>query len=188
LHYVEHAVLRNLTVTRAENNEYTAGVAQDGITGHITYENLTVTGYYEGLQLPRWGNNVVRGGSFNNNTLGITFWTAIFYDRRIEFTGFANPPKITLLEDLKPIIHTTADTYFVNDSLILNFGPYVNREFFFAGHKASEVPFPTARPDIPSQYVGLTNQQLWQFYGVAVGGKVVPDQAVALPFVTGGVI
>jgi hypothetical protein len=188
VHYVERAVLRNLTVTRAQNNEYTAGVAQDGITGHITYENLSVSGYYEALQLPRWGNNVVRGGSFNNNTLGITLWTAIFYDRTIVFTGFTTPPLITLLEDLNAIVYSTVDTYFVHDSLILNFGPYVNREFFFAGHKASVVPFPTARPDIPPHYIGLTNQQLWQWYGVALGGKVVPDDAVALPFVTGGVI
>ncbi len=186
--YVEHAVLRNLIVTRAQNNEYTAGVAQSGITGHIIYENLAVSGYYQGLQLPRWGNNIVRGGNYYYNTLGITLWSAIFYDRTILFTGFTSPPPITLLEDLNPILYTTVDTYFVNDSLVLNFGPYVNREFFFAGHKASTVPFPTARPDVPAQYVGLTNQQLWQFYGVALGGKVVPDQAAPLPFVTGGVI
>jgi Ca2+-binding RTX toxin-like protein len=188
VHYVEHTVLRNLFVTRAQNDEYTAGVAQDGVTGNITYENLSVSGYYEGLQLPRWGNNIVRGGSFSNNTYDITLWTAIFYNRTVLFTGFTSMPRITLMEDLKPIKNTAVDTYFVHDTLILNSGPYINREIFFTGHQANAIPFPVARPDIPAAYVGLTNQQLRDWYGVALGGKVAPNNTFTVPFITGGVV
>jgi hypothetical protein len=188
LHYVEYTVLRNLTVMREQNNEYTAGVTQDGITGNITYENINVSRYYIGIELPRWGNNVVNGGNFSENTHDIFIWNALFYQRTITLTGFTSHPRITLLNDLSPIAKAYADSYLVGDRIILNFGPYFQRQLFFENQLPTAVPFPVARADVPSQYVGLSNLQLWIQYGVAVGGGVAPAGATAVPLIVDGLI
>ncbi len=70
------------------------------------------------------------------------------------------------------------DVFFVKDKILLNYGPYVNQQLYFESQKPDFVPFPTARPDANPAYIGLTNQQLWDRYGVALGGKIAPASAV----------
>jgi hypothetical protein len=38
------------------------------------------------------------------------------------------------------------------------------------------VPQPT--PYLPSSYVGLTNQQLWNQFGIAFAGEIAPSNAM----------
>src|SRR5262249_10088125 len=55
------------------------------------------------------------------------------------------------------------------------------RQLYYANQAANYVPFPvgTHRP-VPAAFIGLTNQQLWDQFGLAMGGAVAP--ANALPF------
>jgi hypothetical protein len=131
---------------------------------------------------------VVNGGNFSENTHDIFIWNALFYQRTITLTGFTSHPRITLLNDLSPIAKAYADSYLVGDTIILNFGPYFQRQLFFENQLPTAVPFPVARADVPSQYVGLSNLQLWIQYGVAVGGGVAPAGATAVPLIVDGLI
>jgi hypothetical protein len=67
----------------------------------------------------------------------------------------------------------------------LNYGSFVNQRLYNTMQQASAIPFPTLRTDLPTQYVGLTNQQLWNLYGQALGGAIAPSNVVTVPNITG---
>jgi hypothetical protein len=50
---------------------------------------------------------------------------------------------------------------------------------------ADFIPFPTAQEGLNPAYVGLTNQQLFDQFGVAVGGEVAPADAFTIPGIRG---
>jgi hypothetical protein len=41
------------------------------------------------------------------------------------------------------------------------------------------------RYDVPAEYVGLTNQELWDQYNVALGGAVAPPFTYTVPYING---
>ena len=94
-------MLRNLTITRIPDGTHTYGVDADIIESNIVYENLTVVGYHTGIEMPRWGNNVVKGGTFNNTDHDILIPTAAWRDRTVLITGLTGTPRITLLDDVE---------------------------------------------------------------------------------------
>jgi hypothetical protein len=73
----------------------------------------------------------------------------------------------------------------VQDVIVLNFGSLVNQRLYYTTQQASFIPFPVARPDAPAAYVGLTNQQLWNQFGVAVGGTLAPLNTYTLSNIVG---
>jgi hypothetical protein len=75
--------------------------------------------------------------------------------------------------------------YFGNDVVMLNFGPFANKRLYYPQQAAGAVPFPSPIDGLPSQYVGLTNQQLWDLYGVALGGTVAPAGAYTVSQIIG---
>jgi hypothetical protein len=87
--------------------------------------------------------------------------------------------------DISPIDNATAATFLINDVVLLNYGVFVNQRLYGTMQQANAIPFPSARADIPTNYVGLTNQQLWNSYGVAFGGAIVPSNAITVPNITG---
>jgi hypothetical protein len=54
--------------------------------------------------------------------------------------------------------------------------------------QADAVPLPEPRTDLPTAYVGLTNQQLWDNYGVALSGEIVLLTTFNLPNLQGALI
>jgi hypothetical protein len=186
LHYTQNTVLRNLSAITAQNPKPAVGVEQNLIAGNIEYDHLTVMGYATGIDMPRWGNNVVRGGTFNNNNSDITIPSAALRQRTMLLTDFTSQPKIAMWEDLRPISGGTANYFFVPDSVVLNYGSISNQRLYFLGQSPSFVPFPTPRADVPAQYVGLSNQQLMNQFGVALGGELMPGNTFTVPFITGG--
>jgi hypothetical protein len=188
LHYTQNVVLRNLQITRVPDEQRTFGVTADLIESNITYDNLSVKGYYIGIETPRWGTNVVRGGSFVNNEHDIFIPTAAWHDRSILITGLTGTPRITLADDVRPIPDNYASIYFVRDSVILDFGPFSNQQVYYWRQQADAVPFPEAREDVSPEYVGKTNQELWDYYGVALSGEIAPEATYALPNLLGALI
>jgi len=68
---------------------------------------------------------------------------------------------------------------------VLNFGPYHNQRLYYAAQAPSAIPFPKSILNLPNQYVGLTSQQLWNQYRVAVGGAVAPANTITVPSIVG---
>ena len=185
LHYAQNSVLRNLMVISSQNPRPAVGIEQNLLTGNIEYDHLTVIGYATGIDMPRWGVNVVRGGTFFNNS-DITIPSAALRQRTILLTDFTSEPKISMWEDLRQISGGTAEFFFVPDWVMLNYGAISYQRLYFSGQHPGFVPFPTPRADVPAKYIGLSNQQLMNHFGLAIGDALMPGNTFTAPFITGG--
>jgi len=183
LPYTQHTIVRNLKITTNATPRPYVGVSGNIHTLNNSYENLTVSGYYIGVELPRRGTNTVLGGVFSNMT-DLLLYTAALSNRFTYITGISAATKIAAVMDTNGFGYAV-NTFFVSDINVLNFGPFVNQRLFFSDQLPDFIPFPTPRADAPAAYVGLTNQQLWNQYGVAIGGAVVPANAYTVPTVMG---
>jgi Ca2+-binding RTX toxin-like protein len=188
LHYSQNVVLRNLEVIQVPDPTHTNGIDADIIESNITYDNLTVIGYHTGIDMPRWGNNVVRGGTFRNIYNDIYIPTAAWHDRTVLLTGFTSTPKITLGDNVNPIPNNSVELYFVHDEVILDFGPFVHQQAFYWRQQGDVVPFPEARPDVPEEYFGLTNLELQARFGKVLSGQIVPSDTYSDPNIAGALI
>jgi hypothetical protein len=188
LHYAQNTVLRNLNVISTQNPRSAVGIEQNLLTGSIEYDHLTVIGYRTGIDLPRWGSNVVRGGTFFDNGSDIAISSAAMRERSVLLTDFASQPRIWMWEDLRPISQGVVGFYLVRDEIVLNFGSIANQQLYYLGQRPDAVPFPTFRADIPAFYVGLSNQQLWDELGVALGDAIAPSDTFTVPFINGGTV
>lgn len=187
-YFTQDIVLRNLQVIHVPDGNYNHGILAHIVDGNITYENLVVTGYHTGINMPRWGNNIVRGGHFNNAVHDILLPTAAWHDRSVLITGLSGTPKITLFEDLWPIQYNDASVFFVTDRVVLDFGAFDDLQVYYLRQHANLVPFPDPRPDVPAIYVGKTNQFLWDNYGMALSGAIAPLNAYTVWYIQGGLI
>ena len=123
---------------------------------NVLYDNITVTGYHTGIEMPRWGQNEVRGGTFNNTDHDILIPTAAWRDRTVLVTGLTGTPRVTLLDDVRPIPDNNNFLFFVNDQVILNFGPLQSQRVYYwrqqahgrsVPRSASRYPAAIRRPD-----------------------------------------
>jgi hypothetical protein len=181
LGYTHRTELRNLTVFHAPSTEAMLGLKRNAVTTDIIYNNLTVVGYRMGIHLPTRGNSVVNGGYFDN---AIDIFIRTGSGRNALLTGFATPPEIAMVVDTN-LTGMYASQFFGSDIVILDFGPFAGERLYYTQQAADGVPFLTPIEGLPLGYVGLTNQQLWDRYGVALGGVVAPSEAYTVPNITG---
>lgn len=185
LTYSSNLTLRNVNIISGLKQRM--GVETGYVTSNnLLFDNVNVSGYSWGLALPRFGTTNVRGGTFHND-VDIVLFTADRDPRFITITGVNGSPKIHMAYDIDPVFGqtTTIASYLVKDTVILNYGPFVNQRLYGWMQQATAIPFPIARPEIPVAYVGLTSQQLWDRYGVAIGGELAPATAAAYPNILG---
>ncbi len=183
--YTHQTDLVNITIINDFASPEHRGMNQNRWASDILYKNLHVEGYRYGLLLPERGNNVVDGGYFKN-LINIQIGKVDDGSRSILITG-------PIVFDLfPPEIYTSRDRYdvqmlsgdlspsraFLNDSVTLNFGPFVNRRLYFEAQAADYIPFASARSGLPDEYVGKTNAELWSEFGIAMGGSVAPLDAI----------
>jgi hypothetical protein len=185
LPYTHQTTLRNVIVTNGLGTQPYVGITGNIASMNNRYENVTVSGYFFGLELPRHGSAVVDGGTFTNNMYDILLYTAALSDRDVLITNVAAHTKISTVLETKQFGYYNADVFFVRDTIVLNYGPYVNRRLYFTMQHASAIPFPLPRYDVPAEYIGLTNQQMWDLFGVALGGEIAPATAMVVPYITG---
>lgn len=182
LGYTQHTVLRNLTVIHAlQATQPMNGLHRNAVTNDITYDNLTVSGYRVGILMPTRGTSVVNGGQYNNAN---DIYIRTSGNRSILITGFSKTPEITMAVESN-LTGSDIAYYFGQDIVTLDFGPFDNKRLYYPQQGASAVPFPLAIDGLPAEYVGLTNQQLWDLYGVALGGAVAPVGSYTVPEIIG---
>jgi len=157
------------------------GLHRNAVTNDIMYDNLTVSGYRIGILMPLRGTSVVNGGQYNNAK---DIYIRTSGNRNILITGFSQSPEITMAVETN-LAGSEIAYYFGQDIVMLDFGPFDNKRLYYPEQATSAVPFPSAIDGLPTEYVGLTNQQLWDQYGVALGGAVAPAGSYTVPEITG---
>jgi Ca2+-binding RTX toxin-like protein len=189
LSYAQHTVLRNLVIVKvleasvSEGIGFSVGIDSNLVTSDIVYENLTVAGYFRGIVLPRTGTSIVSGGTYNNYS-DFQILTGIEAGRTVHFMGNIVFNRMLMVPYFTNPSNGTS-FIFGSDRVILNFGPYKNQRLYYEAQAPGAIPFPKSIPNLPNQYVGLTSQQLWNQYRVAVGGAVAPANTITVPSIVG---
>ncbi|WP_197527586.1 G8 domain-containing protein [Posidoniimonas polymericola] len=194
LPYSARVILKDITVIADDAYNAHTGVGGNRVTESITYDNLRVEGYARGIWMASAGQSVVNGGLFNNIS-NILVGSAIKPGRSVLITGdpvFLHPADypISLTANITMWFHNEeyapAFDYLFNDTtVVLNFGAYSNRRLYFSVQDPDAVPFPAAADHIPAEYVGLTSQQLFDRYGLAIAGRMAPDGLISVNGIAG---
>ncbi|MEX2092009.1 MAG: G8 domain-containing protein, partial [Pirellulales bacterium] len=187
LQYTQQTILRNLTIVKTPDGDSGIstgiGVNSNLVTRDIVYENLTLAGYYRGIIVPRQGSSIVVGGNYNNfdDFLVLSGFVA---DRQVVFTGSIQMNRLVMSPYIAPLNNSIAHV-FLQDRVILDFGPFQNQRVYYEVQAPSAIPFPTAMPNLPTAYIDRTSQQLWNQFGLRVGGTMAPANAVSVASVVG---
>ena len=187
LPYTKHTILRNLEIVRTPDGEPGVssgiGVNTNLVTSDVVFENLIVTGHRFGVLLPRQGMTVVNGGVYDNHD-DFFVQTAVNADRLVMLTGDIQMNRLAMVPYFTyPAYNSTF--MFLQDRVILNFGQFQNQRAYYGIQSPQAIPFPQSVPGVPAAYVGLTSQQLWDQFRVAIGGTLAPDEAISDPSIYG---
>jgi hypothetical protein len=149
----------------------------------IEYQDLRVEGFGIGIATPLSGNILIRGGYYNN-IQNISFATAAKHGRVVDVAAdveFAHPTgtsnssyvDVYLKEDFDP---KDQDITKVFNSDRITDQRFPGEQLYFKEQAADFVPFRVgvAPSYVPSELIGKTNQQLFDLYGLAIGGSIAP--------------
>jgi hypothetical protein len=197
--YTHNVVLRDVRVIRPFSLDGGTGIDTNLMTRDITFDDVSVSGYMRGIDLPRMGESIIRGG-FYNNLQSIVVRMPIESGRSVLVTGdvrFGTLPAEDLRRQtqydvyLRPTIEfggLDESRAFYNSTVTLDYGGFSDATVYFHTQEPDFVPFPAPEEGIPASYVGLTNQQLWNRFRIAVGGVLAKPAAKAAPGVFGLVL
>jgi Ca2+-binding RTX toxin-like protein len=181
--YSQQTILRNLVVLHATGTNASTGINMNIVTANIIYDNLTVIGYSRGIEVPRLGQSIIRGGHYRN-TWDIYIATGISPSRIVSLIDIPEQTLVAMVPEFRPI-SGSIDHLFLNDTIIATYGSFTNQRIYYTIQAEDSVPFGEALEGVPSEYVGLTTRQLWERYGIAVGGEIAPDDAIRVPSIAG---
>jgi len=194
--YTNQTVVRNVTTVGNLKNPTGTGVNRNNITRNITYENLRVEGYDIGLYVPRRGRSVIDGGYFNN-VRNIYITTAVRENRSVLITGDVlfgslsesalrgrTQYRVVMQANISPF-QDSIDHVFYSDTITLDFGEFIMRRLYYDAQTADTIPFPEPGEFIPSEYVGKTVQELFDEFGLAVGGEIATENATTADGIKG---
>ena len=189
--YVQNGGTADLGVGIDMHNEVTRG------SGVI--ENVTVEGFNMGLLAPRHDS-----WRFDNldlrNTTDMVLAQPLTAPRDLEMTninfGSLDGTAVAGNDSQRRNIVVASDDF---DN---GFQPYAflmpnritidGQGIYANGQNANQVPYPERTEDaliqIPSQFIGRTNQQLMDRYGTSLGGAITPADARGVSYVDGGVV
>jgi Ca2+-binding RTX toxin-like protein len=186
LSYSQRIIVSDTTVTNALGTLPKFGIAHNAVTKDIRFENVTVTGYSWGIDVPRLGSTIINGGYFANR-YDIVVQPGLSNDRSVLITGAIQLGQL----GFENVAHVymraqTADGFVLTrDVVTLDYGSYDTRRLYYLLQHPNAVPVPLPIAGVPLQYVGLTNQQLLNLFGVAYGGEIAPADAQSNPKIIG---
>ena len=176
--------------------------------GTHRYENLQIEGYEVGFSVPRSGVVTVDGGRFDN-LVDFMVTEPRQLGRRLLFTGdiafgdletgVVNGETIERVHfemdaDQRPAADSANEHYFLDDQVLLDFGPYGGEQLYFFQQAADHVLFPEMPeqitpdepgPEVGEEIIGLTNAEIQELLGLSVGGAIVPADAVEVERMVG---
>jgi G8 domain len=178
------------------------------VPGFLTLDNVTIDGYQTGCVLPARGSHVVRGGCFNGiQKLVVPHpWGGKLVVDGLKFgtmkgeapykINFAKPDQYTrhASEADDTLLYAPPGSNWARKLQPFEF-VYNGQQVYHDGQRADAVPFDVrdkrwARSDgtvlSHGKLDGKTNQQLWEQYRLAIGGRVAPAELTPSPEIAGG--
>jgi hypothetical protein len=188
--YTNQIVLKNVTLIGDTSQPKGTGIAGNDSTKNITYQNVNVSGYVNGVSIPSQGVSRVEGGKFNNVN-NIVIYTATAMDRLVEING-----NVRFGETSTQDIQLTTNVDFQDQDITQLFDPDMNwlgtvkfngNQIYYVEQSANFTAFKkeTAPAWIPKELLDKTNQQIFNTYGLAIGGIIAPANAVSDPRIRG---
>ncbi|MEM9659106.1 MAG: hypothetical protein AAF961_12165, partial [Planctomycetota bacterium] len=179
-------------------------------SARFNFNNLDIQGFETGLITPLGGNAAINGGTYGNTT-DLLIKNAERVPRRISINdvNFVGLPSslsgqegdrqhIALQANFDEFGPDDSDKHplfhFLPDQILLNYGPYQNRQLYFSQQAPDFVPVSPSNPaggsgrTVPPQYVGKSNGRLASQYNLAFGGALLPGEAVAANGISGGLV
>ena len=176
--------------------------------GTHRYENLQIEGYEVGFSVPRSGVVTVDGGRFDN-LVDFMITEPRQLGRRLLFTGdiafgdletgVVNGETIERMHfemdaNQRPAADSANEHYFLDDQVLLDFGPYAGEQLYFFQQQADHVLFSEMPvqltpdepgPEVGEEIIGLTNAEIQELLRLAVGGAIAPADAVEVERIIG---
>jgi hypothetical protein len=194
--YTRQTDFRNLTLLSAIQPPTGFGVRTSRRTGDIVFEDVFIDGFAYGLRAPPSGDNLIRNGNFNN-VQNILVGSATQPGRSLRVTGeiefgtfLSDPPDPRQHLDVLLQVHLWTnqkhlEPVFAADHIEFDFGPFDRQRVYLPEQLPDAVPFPREHFLVPDEYVGLTSQELWDTYDVAIGGVLAPEEGLRVPDIDG---
>ncbi len=186
LPYSQQIILRNLNIVRSPADLDTTGVTGNADSKDIVYDNLTISGYYTGINVARRGYSIVNGGSFTTQR-AIGVLTASGNNRTVVVQGpitfNSTPFNVPWMYEIDMRFNASAGNegiagIFNSSTVTLNYGSYTNRKVYFYEQHPSTIVFPEPADGVPSSYVGLSSLQLLGLTGLPIVGEFAPLNSV----------
>jgi hypothetical protein len=205
IEYSERLTLRNLRlIGNTHGKGSIAGVmgANEGLEG-MRYENLYVEGWEKGINVEQSSDHVIQGG-FYNNFMNIYVPMPLTRNRVVDVEGdvrFGTLSDGVLGDRRQYDIFMDGDfgqllqgDYRGRDPNML-FVPivtkvatvrYQGKQIYYLEQAADHIPFSEAASgSVPKELIGKTNQEMWNRYGLAIGGALPPADARQEPRIHG---
>ncbi|HMO85353.1 MAG TPA: G8 domain-containing protein, partial [Lacipirellulaceae bacterium] len=193
LHYVGPTTIRNATLVGNMNSFRGTGIAANHITHNILYENVHIEGFEKGIVAPPRRYNRISSAVINA-TYGIYVEGAHDTLRTLDIAigiifRTATPEQLRYQPQFRVYMSGRVDLKFRSLESILaadrirlvrNFS--ILSVYYFPEQSSEYVPFTAANTNgyVPDSYLGLTNQQLRQRFGVSLAGEFPAYDAISV--------
>ncbi len=204
--YTNFTTIKDVTLTGNVNSPRGTAISRNDVTRNIVYDHVHAEGWDTGIDVPVNGVNKIDGGYFNDFK-GIAISTANSRSRVVKING--NTDTNGNLDPANPQFGTLSATALkgrtqFDIALSSNFNPKENditrlfnpdviqmgtvtlndTQLYYKQQAADFKPFDSTSASgvasfVPAALVDQTNQQLFDKYGLAIGGTVAPPTAAA---------
>lgn len=166
------------------------GILRHEVSRDFAINGGRIEGFGTGVMLPFRGQNVING-TYLNNVTDVHADTGYFFEaeNRLQNVRFGRINSYTAARQVQRDVYVaplpTYQPRELGNLFVRNVAPiYLNgKELYRPEQAASYVLFKAGTPpnQAPPEFIGKTNQQLLDQYGLALGGAVAPPDAVPLP-------
>jgi hypothetical protein len=204
--YTNLTTLKDVTLIGNPSAPKGTAFSRNDVTRNIVYDHVQAVGWEVGIDAPVNGTNEIDGG-FINAIKGVLIRTANSRSRAVHING--NTDAAGNLDPGQPQFGTLSAAALdgrrqYDISLSSNFNPKENditrlfnpdviqmgtvtvndRQLYYKAQAADFEPFDSSAVDgvaayVPAALVDLTNSEMFEKYGLAIGGIVAPEDASA---------
>ncbi|MEQ1929580.1 MAG: hypothetical protein ABL957_03485, partial [Parvularculaceae bacterium] len=185
--YAVNTIVRDTTLIGADpvgcegTCEGSIGVTTEGRTRNLDMENVRIAKFSTGVRLPMRGLTRIANSSFDNK-YNLLYYKTQQPGRKTVLDGNTFAAHRAGGEDYHflggPLFHGDVSMLFETAPIIVNDPRFPGQSLFLEQQLPDAIPL--ADTDIP-EFKGKTARQIYEEYGLAVGGVLAPDKVATAP-------